>query len=679
MDYVKVKSVAKGETFILLEKRLVELFKDASEYTVVQKYKGKELKGLKYVPLFDYFASQKANGAFVVVADGYVTEDSGTGIVHMAPAFGEDDYRVCADNGIIKKGESLICPVDSSGNFTSEVTHFAGRYVKDADKDIIKHLKTANRLVKNSQLSHSYPFCWRSDTPLIYRAVPSWFINVEKIVDRLLVNNKQSYWVPDYVQEKRFHNWLESACDWAVSRNRYWGTPIPIWISDDGEERVVVGSVQELEELTGVKGITDLHRESIDHLTIPSKQGKGVLKRVEEVFDCWFESGSMPYAQNHYPFENKELFEHGFPADFIAEGIDQTRGWFYTLLVISTILYDKAPFKNLIVNGLVLAADGKKMSKRLKNYPDPMRVVDEYGADALRLYLINSPVVRAENLKFKEEGVRNVIKDVFLPWFNAYRFLTEAMRKYRGVNPTFVPSSKLALQTTNIMDKWILASTNSLVGFVRDEMKAYRLYTVVPQLVKYIDQLTNWYVRLNRKRMKGSGGEQDTQVALSTLFEVVYTITRVMSPFTPYITEYFYQNLAKLLPKEEVEESLHYLPFPEVKTEFLNAKIELAVSRMQSVIQLGRTARDRRNLPVKFPLASITVVQNKEFLQDVTELKDYIIEELNVRDVLLSSDNTSVVTSAKPDFDVLGKRLRGDMGKVQKAIASKSFFILIKS
>ncbi|MED6239623.1 Isoleucine--tRNA ligase, cytoplasmic, partial [Ataeniobius toweri] len=298
----------------------------------------------------------------------------------------------------------------------------------DADKNIIKLLKEKGRLVNASTSKHSYPFCWRSDTPLIYKAVPSWFVRVEHMVEKLLECNGKCYWVPEFVREKRFGNWLRDARDWAISRNRYWGTPIPLWVSDDFEEVVCVGSMAELGELTGVK-VTDLHRESIDSLTIPSRCGKGVLRRVTEVFDCWFESGSMPYAQVHYPFENKKEFEDTFPADFIAEGIDQTRGWFYTLLVLSTALFGKPPFKNVIVNGLVLAGDGQKMSKRKKNYPDPGLIVQSYGADALRLYLINSPVVRAENLRFKEEGVRDVLKDVFLPWYNAYRFLVQNVQR----------------------------------------------------------------------------------------------------------------------------------------------------------------------------------------------------------------------------------------------------------
>jgi isoleucyl-tRNA synthetase len=334
--------------------------------------------------------------------------------------------------------------VDANGRFTAEVPEFKGVNVKEADNDICAALKASGRLVMKEVYNHSYPFCWRSETPLIYKAVPSWFVAVEKVKAQLLVNNSQTYWVPAFVQEKRFHNWLADAKDWAISRNRFWGTPIPLWVSDDLEEMVAIGSVEELFELSGVR-VVDLHKEHVDHITIPSKQGRGDLKRIDEVFDCWFESGSMPYAQLHYPFENADRFEKGFPADFIAEGLDQTRGWFYTLMVISTCLFDKPAFKNLIVNGLVLASDGKKMSKRLSNYPDPLIVLGKYGADALRLYLINSPVVRADVLKFQEEGVNEVVRGVLLPWYNAFRFFIQCVDRWEGLNgTTFKPTVEVS-------------------------------------------------------------------------------------------------------------------------------------------------------------------------------------------------------------------------------------------
>ena len=407
-DYVKIQDVKSNQQYIVCETRLCQVYPKmlkkgykGGEYVVLETFKGKALVGKKYLPLFQCYADKP--NAFQVLEDSYVTNENGTGIVHQAPAFGEDDYRVCTSAHIIGKTD-VPCPIDDNGCFTDAVPLVKGVYVKEADEIICRDLKARGRLVSKSTFVHSYPFCYRSGTPLIYRAIPSWFINVEAIKDQLVENNTQTYWVPAFVKEKRFHNWLENAKDWAISRNRFWGTPLPLWVSEDYEEIVCIGSIEELYERSGVR-VSDLHREHLDDIVIPSAQGKGDLKRVDEVFDCWFESGSMPYAQQHYPFENVEKFENGFPADFIAEGLDQTRGWFYTLMVISTALFNKPAFKNLIVNGLVLAEDGRKMSKSLRNFPDPTVVLDKYGADALRLYLINSPVVRAEPLKFQEAGM----------------------------------------------------------------------------------------------------------------------------------------------------------------------------------------------------------------------------------------------------------------------------------
>ncbi|KAM9374414.1 isoleucine--tRNA ligase, cytoplasmic isoform 10-T10 [Phaethornis superciliosus] len=676
LQYVKLRDNATGKIYILMESRLIALYKSDSEYEILDRFPGIVLKGKKYKPIFEYFIQCKDRGAFTVVVDNYVKEEEGTGVVHQAPYFGADDYRVCMDFNIIQKDSVPVCPVDASGCFTAEVIDFAGQYVKDADKNIIKLLKEKGRLVHSSSFKHSYPFCWRSDTPLIYKAVPSWFVRVEHMVEKLLENNAQCYWVPDFVREKRFGNWLKDARDWAISRNRYWGTPIPLWVSEDFEEVVCIGSIAELEELSGVK-VTDLHRESIDHLTIPSRCGKGSLRRVGEVFDCWFESGSMPYAQVHYPFENKKELEDAFPADFIAEGIDQTRGWFYTLLVLSTALFGRPPFKNVIVNGLVLASDGQKMSKRKKNYPDPMNIVNSYGADALRLYLINSPVVRAENLRFKEEGVRDILKDVFLPWYNAYRFLVQNVQilQHKDEGREFLYNENTVKESNNIMDKWILSFTQSLIQFFKAEMAAYRLYTVVPRLVKFVDILTNWYVRMNRRRLKGENGTEDCIMALETLFRVLFSMCRLMAPYTPFITELMYQNLKTLIDPASVQEknteSIHYLMLPQTREDLIDKKIENAVSCLQSVIELGRVIRDRKTIPVKYPLKEVVVIhQDPEALENVKSLEKYILEELNVRQVTLSTnkDKYGVRLRAEPDHMVLGKRLKGAFKVVMAAI-----------
>ncbi|KAJ1567544.1 hypothetical protein HK405_005583, partial [Cladochytrium tenue] len=674
-EYIKIKDGETGHIWILLESRLEILYKDPkkAKFTILEKIPGTALKGLEYEPIFNYFSDRK--GSFVVVTDGYVTDDSGTGIVHQAPAFGEDDYRVCLANNVIT-GEDVPCPLDPSGNFTEEVTDYKGMYIKDADKQIQKDLKGRGRLIRQSQFSHSYPFCWRSDTPLIYRAVPSWFVRVSNIREKLMKNNAATLWVPDMIKERRFANWLENARDWNISRNRYWGTPIPLWISDDGEEVVTVGSVAELEELTGAKGITDLHRESIDHLTIPSKKGKGVLRRVTEVFDCWFESGSMPVAQQHYPFENQSKFKGVFPADFIAEGLDQTRGWFYTLLVLSTHLFDTAPWKNLIVNGLVLAADGKKMSKSKRNFPDPNILLENFGADAIRLYLINSPAVRAEPLRFEEKGVKALVAAVFLPWYNSYRFFfsqLSLLKKEHNYDFVYDPTDSWVPE--NVMDKWILAALQSLIKYTRDEMAAYRLYTVVPRLLQLIEELTNWYIRFNRRRLKGENGLEDAKSAIRTLFEVLFSLCKMMAPFTPFIAETMYQNLKTCLKSSHVTDdtrSVHFLMFPEVNPAYFNAEVERAVSTLQAVIELGRYIRDKTTKPIKTPLRELVFIHPDPVARDdALRLQTYILEELNIKKLTVTADEKSygVRYELKPDHKVLGQRLGKAYAGLRKALA----------
>ncbi|CAA7012866.1 unnamed protein product [Microthlaspi erraticum] len=671
--YVKVRNKKDGRVYVVAESRLSALPNGADSFEVLEKFCGASLVGKKYEPLFDYF-EDFSSVAFRVVADGYVTDDSGTGIVHCAPAFGEDDYRVCLENKIIKKGEILVVAVDEDGLFTERITHFSGRYVKDADKDIIEAVKAKGRLVKSGSFMHNYPYCWRSDTPLIYRAVPSWFVRVEQLKEQLLKNLEDTKWVPHHVKTKRFHNWLANARDWAVSRSRFWGTPLPIWISDDGEEIVVMDSVEKLEKLSGVK-VFDLHRHHIDQITIPSSRGHefGVLRRVEDVFDCWFESGSMPYAYIHYPFENKELFEENFPGHFVAEGLDQTRGWFYTLMVLSTALFDKPAFRNLVCNGLVLAEDGKKMSKKLKNYPPPMDIIDEYGADAVRLYLINSPVVRAEPLRFKKEGVHGVVKDVFLPWYNAYRFLVQNVKRLETeICGPFVPIDLVTLQSSNVLDQWIHSATQSLVQSVRQMMDKYSLDTVVPYLLKFLDNLTNIYVRFNRKRLKGRTGKDDCHTALSTLYNVLLTSCKVMSPFTPFFTETLYQNLRKVC--EGSEESIHYCSFPQEEGT-RRERIEKSVVRMMQIIDLARNVRNNHELPLKTPLKEMIVVHpDAEFLDDITgKLKQYLLEELNVRSLVPCNDILKYATlKAEPNFSELRKRQGKSIGLVAAEVKKMS-------
>lgn len=679
LEYVKVRDEATGKQYILLEKLLTTIYKNPKKekLTILSKMKGSELEGKKYEPLFNFFVEQYPKAFRVVCAD-YVTDDSGTGVVHQSPCFGEVDYENMIAAGITSVEDPGPAPIDDAGRFTAEVKPWAGVYVKDADRQIVKEIKSRGRLVHDAQVMHSYPFCWRSDTPLLYRTVPAWFIRVKELVPKILDNLEKTHWVPGNIREGRFGNWIRNARDWNVSRNRYWGTPLPVWVSDDYSEMVCIGSIAELEELSGVSPIKDLHRETIDKITIPSEKGKGTLKRVEEVFDCWFESGSMPFASNHYPFENKENFDNCFPADFISEGLDQTRGWFYTLTVLGNHLFGTSPFKNCVVTGIILAGDGKKMSKRLKNYPDPTAVFDSYGADAVRLYLINSPVLRAEALRFKEEGVREVVSKVLLPWWNSYKFLEEQislLAKTSNVKFEYSPDRV----SSNVMDKWLMATLQDLIEHVHTEMKVYRLYGVVPGLLNFIDNLTNWYIRLNRLRLKGENGVEDTLDALNTLFEAEFVFVRAMAPFTPFLAETIYQKLKPTLPASFGESkditSVHFLDYPQRRSELVDETTKRAVDRMRNVIDLGRAIRLQKTISFKVPLKTLVVLHPDEsYLADVRALESFVVDELNIVDLVLTSDEKKygVEYRAQAEWPVLGKKLKKDVGRVKKALPSLS-------
>lgn len=653
--------------------RIQAYFKEAK---VIDSCKGSDLLGFHYEPLFRfsdaYATKEELEKRYQIYPADFVSTEDGAGAVHIAPSFGEEDFQLGASLGL-----GLFDPLNEEGRFTSKVPLWEGQGAKDADKSIIAFLKEQGRIFKHDTLVHSYPHCWRTGVPLLYRALKTWFLKIDgeltnaegetKTLKQWMIDsNQQINWVPDHIKNGRFGKWLENARDWNISRNRFWGTPLPVWLSEDGE-MIAVGSIQELEELSGVK-LNDLHKHFVDPVVI-KKDGKE-FRRTSEVFDCWFESGSMPYAQNHYPFENKEMVEASFPADFIAEGLDQTRGWFYTLSVLSNALFQKPAFKNVIVNGIILAENGQKMSKSLRNYPDPNELIGRTGADAIRLFMINSAALKAEDLRFSEEGVKNIVKQVMLPLWNAVSFFISNHNADAAKGQLDWKAGQ-ALRSENELDRWMLAVLQDLSEKVEQEMAAYRLYNVVPAIISAVDDLTNWYVRRSRRRFWKSDNDGDKNAAYATMYKILVDFSKILAPFLPLLSEEIYQLLVREMdPNAPV--SVHLCEFPSADESLKDALLVERIAMVRGMVEMGRIIRATNNVKNRMPIASMTVVPHGSIEKEVAEnMQDLILEELNVREMKFLDDETALVKlSAKPNF--LGIKAKGpEFSKNMKDIQNK--------
>ncbi len=642
-----------GKKYWIAESRTAAYFKDPK---ILDTCVGADLVGKSYEALSHisdaYVTPDQLSRHYKIYAADYVSTEDGTGAVHTAPSFGEEDFQTGARLDL-----GLFDPLDTEGKFTDKVPMWKGLGAKEADKNIIRYFKEQGRVFKQDTIVHSYPHCWRTGVPLIYRALRTWFLKIDAPVTNaegvtktlkewMVENNQKVNWVPDHIKNGRFGKWLEGARDWNLARNRFWGTPIPVWLSEDGD-MLAVGSVEELEKLSGVK-LDDLHKHFVDKVEI--KKGGKVYRRTPEVFDCWFESGSMPYASHHYPFENKDFVEKTLPADFIAEGLDQTRGWFYTLTILSNALFQKPTFQNVIVNGIILAEDGSKMSKSKKNYPDPNELIDRVGADAIRLFLINSAALKAEDLRFSEEGVKGIVKQVMLPLWNAVSFFVSNHNADAAKGQlNWKPGEEV--KSDNELDRWMLATLQDLALKVEVEMKAYRLYNVVPAIVSAVDDLTNWYVRRSRRRFWKSENDGDKNAAYATMYKVLVDFSKILAPFLPLLAEEIYQILVREVDAN-APVSVHLCEFPSADRSLMDEKLVKRIAMVRGLVEMGRSIRATNTVKNRMPLASMTVVPHSAEARDVAEkMKGLILEELNVREMKFLDDETALVKlSAKPNF-----------------------------
>ncbi len=652
-NYVEIKT-KEGEVFVLAEALAPSLFED---YEVLSTKLGSEYEYAEYEPLYNCYEGK--DKAFYVTNDSYVTLTDGTGIVHIAPAFGEDDSRV---------GKNYKLPflqmVDERGRLKKE-TPFAGIFCKDADKLVIKDLKERGLLFKELQFEHSYPFCWRCDTPLLYYARSSWFIKMTEVRDNLLKNNATINWIPPTIGTGRFGNFLENVIDWGISRERYWGTPLPIWICKDCGKVHVVGSRKELRELGGLDKDIELHRPYLDTVKFKCPDCGGEMSRTPEVLDCWFDSGSMPFAQLHYPFENKELFEKHYPANFISEAVDQTRGWFYTLLAISTLLFDKAPFKNCIVLGHVNDKNGIKMSKHKGNVVDPMSVIDVQGADAVRWYFYTGSMPWLPS-RFSAENVSEVQRKFMGTLWNTYSFFV----LYANIDNYDPTKYNLKDCKLSHMDKWILSNLNTLVDSVDKNLDQYKITEAARSIQDFVDVLSNWYIRRGRERYWGKDMTDDKIAAYTTLYTVLVTLAKVLAPFTPFMSENIYRNLVTNFDKS-APISVHLCSFPVADMTMVDKNLEHDMDIVLKAVTIGRAARNKANLKNRQPLSSL-YIQTDMKLSDVKML-DLVADELNVKKAEIVTDNSKFVTyELKPQLKTVGPKYGKFLGGIKAYLAEKT-------